>query len=83
MAHVDSLMRFESREERDEMVERLNDCHDEIADGVCRAVTTREVAHRYNFADFRNGDRCREVSHIRTCSRKPFDEIYHRPGYTI
>ena len=73
----DTLMRFETKNERDEMVERINS-----ADFTNRAqaVTRREVAHRYNTADF-NGERCREVYGLKTCDNKHFWEIPHRTNY--
>lgn len=79
LSHGDTLMQFDTREERDEMVERLSfgyPCE-------CKAVTVREVAHRYNFADFKDGDRCREVGDARTCKGRIFFEIGHRPGYIL
>lgn len=68
----DTLMRFETRRERDEMVERLS--------ATTQAVTTREVAHRYNLKDFYS-DRCREVYGLTTCDNKHFFEIPHRVNY--
>lgn len=78
----DTLMAFDTREERDEMVDRIND----DVDIDCRAqpVTTREVAHRYDIRKFRDdpwGIYCHEVDGLRTCKGKPFFEITHRPGY--
>lgn len=70
----DTLMRFETRRERDEMVERLNH--------TTKAVTTREVSHRYNLKDF-YGDRCREVWGLKTCDNKNFFEIPHRVNYSF
>ena len=78
----DTLMAFETREERDEMVERINDALSEIIEGCAVAVTTREVAHRYNFNDFKNGN-AREVVHLRTCKGKCFLEIYHKQSYVF
>lgn len=76
----DTLMAFETREERDEMVKRINDAHRESVEGCAAAVTTREVAHRYNFNDFRN-DNATEVPHIRTCEGRCFFEIHHKQSY--
>lgn len=81
ISHGDTLMGFDTREERDEMVERINAEHDE---DHAQAVTTREVAHRYDIRKFRDdpfGDYCHEVNGVRTCKGKPFSEISHRPGY--
>lgn len=74
----DTLMRFCTREERDEMVERLNGIHDE---DVCAVVTTREVAHRYDVRDFGDADKRDEVQGVRTCAGRCFWEIGHRPNY--
>lgn len=68
----DTLMRFETKRERDEMVERLNH--------TTQAVTTREIAHRYNLKDF-YGDRCREAYALKTCDNKCVLEIPHRVNY--
>ena len=68
----DTLMRFETRRERDEMVERLG--------ATTQSVTTREVAHRYNLKDFYS-DRCHEVYGLTTCDNKHFFEIPHRVNY--
>mgnify|MGYP007112251981 CR=1 FL=1 len=76
----DTLMAFETREERNEMVERINDAHSEIVGGCAVAVTTREVAHMYNFNDFGN-DNASEVPHLRTCKDRCFFEIHHKPSY--
>lgn len=74
----DELMQFDSREERDEMVNRINESHWE---GDCaQAVTTREVAHRYDLRKFHDADYCTE-SHERTCAGKHFSSIRHRPNY--
>lgn len=78
----DTLMAFDTREERDEMVERINDAHSERMDGCAIAVTTREVAHRYNFNDFRN-DNASEVYYLRTCKGKCFFEINHKTSYVF
>lgn len=72
ISYEDTLMRFETKRERDEMVERLN--------SMAQAVTTREIAHRYNLKDF-YGDRCREVYGLKTCDNKHFFEIHHRVNY--
>ena len=81
----DTIMGFDTREERDEMVERINSAVDIEARGDrAQAVTVREVAHRYDIRKFRNdpfGDYCHEVNGVRTCKGKPFFEVTHRPGY--
>jgi len=76
----DTLMAFETRDERNEMVKRINDAHSERAEGCAVEVTTREVAHRYNFNDFGN-DNASEVPYLRTCKGKCFSEIRHKPSY--
>lgn len=78
---LDTLMAFATREERDEMVERLNDDPYE-RQGCAMAVTTREVAHRYNLHDFKT-DRADEISDIRTCKGRSVFEIPHRVHYRI
>lgn len=77
ISRYDTLMQFETKRERDEMVERINS-----ADCAMRAqeVTTREVAHRYNLNDFK-GERCREVNGLKTCDNKYFWEIPHCISY--
>lgn len=82
LSDYDALMAFETREERDEMVERINNAHDEMIEGCAVAVTTREVAHRYNFNDFKN-DNASEVSQTRTCKDRCFFEIHHKPSYVL
>lgn len=77
----DTLMAFETREERDKMVESINYANEHIhPEGCAVAVTTHEVSHRYNFNDFKN-DNAREVPHLRTCKGKCFFEIRHKPSY--
>lgn len=78
----DTLMQFETREERDEMVERLNDKNFEQIEGVAAAVTTRGVRHRYNFNDF-NNDNANEVPRLRTFKGRCFFEIHHKPSYVF
>jgi hypothetical protein len=83
ISYEDTLMRFETKRERDEMVERLNSMGKAVAmhEGcVAQAVTTREIAHRYNLKDF-YGARCREVYGLKTCDNKHFFEIHHRVNY--
>lgn len=81
----DTLMGFDTREERDEMVDRINAVVDiEAMDDRAQAVTVREVSHRYDIRKFRDdpwGIYCHEVNGLRTCKGKPFFEISHRPGY--
>lgn len=76
----DTLMAFDTRDERDEMVKRINDAHSEMLEGCAIAVTTREVAHRYNLNDFRS-DNASEVNYPRTCHGRCFFEIHHKPSY--
>lgn len=77
----DTLMAFDTREERDEMVDRMNDAPSEMTEDCAVAVTTREVAHKYNFNDFRNGNA--SVVPLRTCKGKCFREIHHKPSYVF
>jgi hypothetical protein len=77
----DTLMAFETREERDEMVGRINYANElNHPEGCAVAVTTHEVSHRYNFNDFKN-DNAREVPYNRTCRGRCFFEIRHKPSY--
>lgn len=78
----DTLMAFDTREERDEMVDRINDAPSEITEDYADAVTTREVAHKYNFDDFRNGN-ASEVPQLRTCKGKRIFKIRHKPSYVF
>lgn len=56
----DCLARFQTKAERDEWVERYNNGAAYAHETVWHAVTTREIAHKYNLNDF-NGDwRCSE-----------------------
>lgn len=73
----DTLVQFETKRERNEMVERINSSDYGTR---AQAVTRRGVAHRYNFNDF-NGERCREVYGLKTCCDKCLWEIPHRIGY--
>lgn len=78
----DTIMAFDTREERNEMVERINDAHSEMVEGCAVAVTTREVTYAYNFNDFKNG-KAIEVPYLRTCKGKRFFEIRHKPSYVL
>lgn len=73
----DTLMSFETRAERAEMVDRVNAAHGREA---CKAVTTREAARRYDLRGFR-GEECREAAHLRTSAGRCVFEIGHRPGF--
>jgi hypothetical protein len=78
----DTLMAFRTRNERDEMVERINAAHDECIEGCSEAVTTQEVAHRYNLSDFKT-ERASEVKYVRTCDNRAFFEIGHKQSYVV
>lgn len=74
----DTLMRFDTREERDEMVSWLNCLRGEE---LVHAVTAREAARNYDLRKFTNdpyGDFCREVKGLRTCTGKTFFELCQR-----
>lgn len=85
ISDCDTLMGFDTREERDEIVDRINAVVDiEASDDRAQAVTVREVSHRYDIRKFRDDPwwiYCHEVNGLRTCKGKPFFEISHRPGY--
>lgn len=76
----DTLMAFETKEERDEMVRRINDAHSERAEGCAVSVTTREVRKLYDLGGFRNGN-AREVPYLRTCRGSCFFEVSYKPSY--
>lgn len=77
----DTLMAFETREERDEMVGRINLANElNNPEGCAQAVTTREARHRYNLNDLRYAN-AREVPYTRTCRGRCFFEIRHKPSY--
>lgn len=68
------LMQFETVEERDEMVARLNEIHWGNGYDVCAPMTTRE-ATRYNLRRFKSLDWSHEVCGVRTCRNRVFFEI--------
>lgn len=78
---ADTLMRFQTKQERDEMVGRINNSD---GDQSAKAVTTREIAKRFDIRKFENdpyGDYCSEVAYLKTCAGRPFFEITQRPNY--
>lgn len=75
----DTLMRFETREERDEIVKRINETNTELDDKAI-PVALSSVSHRYDVRKF-DTDECDEVYGMRTCSGRPFFEIRHRPSF--
>lgn len=80
-SEADTLMRFETREERDEMVSLINCLRGEE---LALSVTTREVERRYDlrkFVDDPWGIYCHEVDGLRTCAGRTFFEICQRPNY--
>lgn len=46
ISESDRVMRFATRAERDEMVERLNAAHWESVEGVCAPITRKDAARR-------------------------------------
>lgn len=68
------LMQFETVEERDEMVARLNEIHWDSGCSVCAPMTTRE-ATRYSLRRFKSLDWSNEVCGVRTCRDRVFFEI--------
>ena len=75
----DTLMRFDTREECDEIVKRINETNQSI-DKKAIAVTLSSVNHRYDVRKF-DTDECDEVYGMRTCADRPFFEIRHRPSF--
>ncbi len=71
----DSVFQFETKRERDEMVERWNELYNDVLIEVCRPITRKEAAKAYRVQDFDNADRCKEVSHPRTCAGRCFFEV--------
>lgn len=71
----DRVMRFLTRAERDEMVERINTAHWESIEGVCAPITRKEAARSYRVQDFDNGGDCEEVNGLRTCAGRAFFEV--------
>lgn len=63
----DRLVQFPTKRERDEWVS----AHDNSV-----AATTREVSHRYNFADFKNENRC-----VKMKDDPGVCFIWHKPNY--
>lgn len=76
------LYRFDSREERDEWVERMNEYGDRER---WAAVTTREITHRYDIGKFENdpfSDYCHEHDGVtRTCAGRIPLYVTTRPSY--
>lgn len=70
----DTVMRFETIAERDEMVERLNSIRADIFEGVCASITRKEAAKSYRMQDFDNG-MMEEVHALRTCAGRNFFEV--------
>lgn len=76
LSEGDRLMRFDSREERDAMVDTINDA-DLFVFPRAQEVTLREVAHRYRVSDFHDADR-RMEGYPRTCRGRCYHEIAPR-----
>lgn len=77
----DRLMVFDSAEERDEMVERLNKCdgNRHIVEGVACAITRKEASRIYRLQDF-GTEYEREVYGLRTCENRCFFEVGSKRG---
>lgn len=75
----DTLMRFETREERNEIVKRINKTN-QFTDEKAIAVTLSSFSHCYDVRKF-DTDECDEVYGMRTCTGRPFFEIRHRPSF--
>ena len=70
----DRVMRFLTRAERDEMVERINTANWEPVEGVCAPITRKEAARSYRLQDF-EGEGSEEVRGLRTCAGRAFFEV--------
>lgn len=75
----DTLMIFDTKEERDEMVERLNILHYDSVAGVARAITRKDAASLYRLQDI-GTEYEREVAHVRTCAGRNFFEVGSKRG---
>lgn len=80
ISHDDALAQFSTKEARDEWCERINE-RDPYKD-VWEPVTTREVAHRYDFNDFNKWDKCWELG-ARDMNGRIVFYIEHKPSYVI
>ncbi len=78
----DSLMIFQSREERDEMVERINRANFEHWDGCARPITRKDATALYRLQDI-GTDFEREVLHSHTCVGRPYFEVGSKLGGPI
>lgn len=77
----DRLMVFDSAEERNEMVERLNKCDRNwhIVEGVACAISREEASRTYRVQDF-GTEYEREVYGLRTCENRCFFEVGSKRG---
>jgi hypothetical protein len=76
----DRLMGFIDRQERDDIVRRINDAHWDDGVGMCaRPLSEWDAARRYDLDGF-DDDRCSEVRGLRTFMGRRFDEIRPRPA---
>lgn len=85
ISEYDTLMRFETKEERAEMVERINDTHEAIHPHAFE-VTTREVRHRFPIQRFCNDpwhEYWDEVQDLRTCAGRSFFECKQYRDYIL
>lgn len=70
-----TLMVFETKEERDEMVERLNGMYTYHVEGVARAITRKEASEEYRTQDLNDHEHKLEVNGIHTCAGRCFFEV--------
>lgn len=76
----DRLMGFLEREERDDIVRRINEAHWADGVGACaRPLSAYDAERRYDLCGFWD-DRSSEVRGLRTCMGRSFDEIRPRPA---
>ena len=77
----DTLMRFDTAAERDELVHRINNAHYDKPEGVCRPMTARDASYAFDLSKFDDdpyGDTCRELNGVRTRANRSVFEIRQR-----
>lgn len=81
ISDYDSLLIFVTREERDEMVGRLNKINEDILAGVCSAITRKDAAKHYRVQDI-GTEYEKEISgHVlKTCAGRNVFEVGSKRG---
>ena len=73
VSDCDMLMQFQTKEERNDKVEQINNA--DYFNPRARAVTVREASLRYRINDFNDADRCHEA-YDKTSYNRPYFEIH-------